>query len=75
MAITGCGGSSARSACAGLPTLTAKGAFSLIVGQVQRKRFVCRQFGDPRSVKQLSGGHQLWTYGRGPHSIGTLTVG
>ncbi len=70
--IAGCGGSSKRLACAGLPTNhQSRQYFAVIVGAPVTKRFACANLGEPHSVKQLAGGRERWFYGKS--SVGTLT--
>ncbi len=60
--IAGCGSSSKPAACAGLAT--SHHYFSIIVGVPLTKRFACQTFGEPRSVRQLVGGRERWSYGK-----------
>ena len=66
--IAGCGGASLdQHPCSGLRTAPYSGHFLVLFGALNRltKKEACAQVGAPRSVRRVSGGRELWSYGRG----------
>ena len=64
--VVACGGASINQhPCAGLPTAPYTGRSLVLFGALHglTKRTVCARIGAPKSLRQLSAGRQLWSYG------------
>jgi len=70
--IAGCESSSKPAGCAGLAT--SHHYYSIIVGVPLTKRFACQTFGEPRSVRQLVGGRERWSYGKAKANSISLVI-